>query len=650
METNLKNLLFFLLVLLPVSTYGLEFGDICIPSDNVNICDPAKLLKCVRVDVSQHKCMCDTDLSQENPLVPTTCTKYPENAGESCEHFVDKDFCRKIDNSYCNGTKCVCLETHFDVRGRCEKYAEHTDEPCLYVQACNRIPEPLSASCSVNGFCTCNPTHYSYRTNGSCLPYRQLLDQQCDVVEQCSRIGDGIGVVCPQNNKVCSCDTTNYLPHPESTKCLSYATVLGTDCTVGTEQCSRIPFATCNPATTTCACNANYAAVPNLSECVPLRENLDLSCIPGSTPEQCSLIDGAFCTISNNTCVCNPATHYRNLATCQTLPAKPEDACLLQQHCTQVPYTLCTGGRCQCADGYGTSVDGLRCILTATLVNDPCTGNETCQNIGNTYCTNSVCTCVPNTIAAGDRRSCLNIIFKLNNPCTESSQCVAGIGTNSNCRTTAPFVCSCNTGYVGDTLTQDRDRCLIVSALISLKNKSEILNLFNMYFQISSINGTCEARAQCESALGPLSDCISSRCSCMNGAGYLNSTCFRRVPLRSPCENHEQCVVGSNANAACIPSSDGGGASTCQCLPGKDEELGACYGSPGLGEQCVDDYECTRYINGSVACVDGTCWCDSSKPGGSYFFCSGVNNVNFEGHVLLVALWAAMTSMYVVMS
>lgn len=129
--------------------------------------------------------------------------------------------------------------------------------------------------------------------------------------------------------------------------------------------------------------------------------------------------------------------------------------------------------------------------------------------------------------------------------------------------------------------------------------------------------------------MGPDADCLlrTGTCGCRVGYGLWDNKCYIPALLNSTCKVTQECFLGSNTNAVCLP---GPFEKTCQCSQGSDyvPSFSSCLRRRLIGDDCVSQDECEYSIKGIVLCSNGLCRCGLGEVGSvNRTTCSGQNSL-----------------------
>lgn len=143
--------------------------------------------------------------------------------------------------------------------------------------------------------------------------------------------------------------------------------------------------------------------------------------------------------------------------------------------------------------------------------------------------------------------------------------------------------------------------------------------------------------------MGSEAEChlTTGSCGCAASAGYWDNGCYKKIQVGSVCSVDQECFVGSNQNAVCIPLPANPMLTVCQCSP--DSEFVptnfVCLRNLKLGEGCISQQECEHGISGVVVCSSGRCSCGiGSVPNANLTMCRSIG-VKDGGSMIFVWLF-----------
>ncbi|PAV88083.1 hypothetical protein WR25_09099 isoform B [Diploscapter pachys] len=547
-----------------------------------------------------------------------------------------------------NGTNQQCLTGQVMVNGVCQyqaKVGSHCQQgttQCVQGATCmNSICQCTGNTIESNGQCVQNNgvscAVGTVSSNGMCYPLSPP-GKSCTSSIQCldSSTCNGNTCQCPSNTNVVYGYCLPYTGGPcqqaqtlINNQC-QYFSVVGEPC-IANQQC--VGGSTCQ--TNTCRCPQGFAAL--YGYCVSqnggggngncnsnqvyyngqcyTKVGLGYAC-NANVPGMCTnngICTGGFCQCPNG--------YYYQYSSQWCIPNGSTNPCPQNQ--------IWTGSQCTCPQNQ-VIVNG-QCMNTVPF-GGSCMNTQQCQS--GIQCINGACNCPSGTNFNGQTcvnnggggTNCASYQVLVNNQCLmrvsigqqcqNQMQCIQNAQCNSVCQCTSP------SSYNGQSCTQTPITC---------NSNSVYVQSMNQCMQLSQLNQFCNANEQC---MG-FSQCVGGTCQCTNGAQnnqgvcvnsnggggtscasyqvLVNNQCLMRVSIGQQCQNQMQCIQNAQCNSVCqctSPSSYNGQSCTqtpitCNSNSVYVQSMNQCMQLSQLNQFCNANEECMGFSQ----CVGGTCQC-----------------------------------------
>lgn len=363
-------------------------------------------------------------------------------------------------------------------------------------EECNDTTLCLPALSVCNGVCECDAQAVPV-ANALCLPIAQYIGDPCVVTEQCRNL--------PQPS---ACYEDTCLCEPFFHVAL-----------VRLRNGEEMPDGTEHPVSIATGGTRNMI-VTETEEFCALKQKLDQECydnVQCSTKVWQSVCDQGICR-------CKEGYVSIGDQMCVAKARQLLDGCSVDAECSDIPYTSCIQGRCDCSEDtvrhpreerklpgvaprVGRQNSRQVCYPRANL-GEACQQDFQClANVRNSQCKKGECQCDHTHVnLANGFNECFPLLDLMESSCIASEQC-----SGYNVCDQKNSQCTCNDGSCLDVLSR---QCL----------------------PVRQINETCESRCQCESVGAYCTHDArdrTDRCRCPRGLTEINGVCQRKTLLLS---------------------------------------------------------------------------------------------------------------------